>query len=407
MLPPLLTAVCAALLYILATAAAAAADGDPVLVFTREEVARCGRLRTPQATRNARTGAVHVVARCCGKNLCSAAAADRDEGGGSVRRRRRRRRRLDDDRDAMVVLKTSLDGGKTWGGFRTLSPAGARGYSNGAVLYDRLRDRIVSQYNHIPRGSTAPAFNATLYQRISTDDGTTWTAPRDITHFIAQCQPSVSNTQLVTAGSKTQTTSGRLVFAGHAHPDATHPRSLVCVWYSDDGGETYRSVYTNATNEVSVVVANTSSRTLYMNGRGTKPGTFPHRAEYLSHDDGATWSAAARASQLEEDDGGECERSLVNAGGTRLFSMEPRGKKRTQMVLSCSADGGSTWPESRAVNGDRRGGYSDLVVLGDKNLLAVWEDGAKPSDAPSDRAAGNFWAQRVAMAGLCEVGGVG
>ena len=48
-------------------------------------------------------------------------------------------------------LKTSHDGGKTWGNFQVLSPKGASSYSNAAILYDRTRKRLVVQYNYIPQ----------------------------------------------------------------------------------------------------------------------------------------------------------------------------------------------------------------------------------------------------------------
>ena len=77
------------------------------LVFTKEEVKRCTRIRTPSTLYNEDTGSIHVVARCCGINQCS--------GKGSTIHRRR----LDNDEDATVIMKTSTDGGATWGKFQT------------------------------------------------------------------------------------------------------------------------------------------------------------------------------------------------------------------------------------------------------------------------------------------------
>ena len=54
------------------------------------------------------------------------------------------------------------------------------------------------------------------------------------------------------------------------------------------------------------------------------------------------------------------------------------------MRIYCSRDEGHTWPSHVDV-GEARGGYSDMVGLGDgKHLLMVWEDGD-----------GNFNAERV------------
>ena len=112
-------------------------DSDVSLVFTKEEVKRCTRIRTPSTLYNEDTGSIHVVARCCGINQCS--------GKGSTIHRRR----LDNDEDATVIMKTSTDGGATWGKFQTLSPKGQNHYANGAGIYDRHRKRLVVQYNYI------------------------------------------------------------------------------------------------------------------------------------------------------------------------------------------------------------------------------------------------------------------
>ena len=123
-------------------------------------------------------------------------------------------RRLDNDKDASVIMKTSSDGGKTWGSLQTLSPQGQTHYANGAGLYDRVTKRLVVQYVFIPGGSTKPVKNATYFQITSNDDGRTWSNPRDITRLLAACNPGgTGNMQVQSAGSKVQTPTGRLVWA--------------------------------------------------------------------------------------------------------------------------------------------------------------------------------------------------
>merc|ERR1712146_335325 len=114
--------------------------------------------------------------------------------------------------------------------------------------------------------------------------------------------------------------------------------------------------------------------TLYMNGRGGKRFN-PYRTQYYSYDDGTSWTAGEK-SVLEEDAGG-CEGSVINYDNT-LFFLEPAGKKRTKMVMHCSRDQGKSWSYSTVINGDYRGGYSDMVGLDTGNILAVWEDGSHP-----------------------------
>merc|ERR1719235_2283422 len=91
-----------------------------------------------------------------------------------------------------------------------------------------------------------------------------------------------------------------------------------------------------------------------MNGRGGDRFS-PHRTDYWSVDDGATWTNGTK-SELLDDDGHGCERSLAFYDGT-IFALEPQGKKRKKMVMACSHDAGRTWGSSTLnLNGDARGG---------------------------------------------------
>ena len=360
-------------------------DSDVSLVFTKEEVKRCTRIRTPSTLYNEDTGSIHVVARCCGINQCS--------GKGSTIHRRR----LDNDEDATVIMKTSTDGGATWGKFQTLSPKGQNHYANGAGIYDRHRKRLVVQYNYIPQGSTAPVFNTTLWQIFSTDDGSTWSEPQNLSPMLKNCNPNINNMEVQTAGSKVQTESGRLVWAGHDHA------SNVCVWYSDDGGESYQTAKLIEGNEVSISIADAPKGVLYMNGRGGKRFE-PYRTDYYSYDNGASWTEGTK-SQLMDDDGG-CEGSILNVNGI-IYFMEPTDKGRTKMTMHCSKDQGKTWNSQITVNGDNRGGYSDMIALPSGIIVAVWEDGSHPlgqidtqhrhhhHHKPSDSDAGNFYSAQI------------
>ena len=316
-------------------------DAPPALVFTKSEVNDCTRIRTPQLMHNEHTGLFHVIARCCGPNMCSSKRGLIGDDAADVQTSvSGNRRHLDNDKDATVIMKTSADKGKTWGKLQTLSPSGRHSYSNGAGIYDVHRRRLVVQYNFIPRGSTKGAYNASLHQIHSDDDGKTWSTARDLTSFISKCQDSVQNTQLQSAGTKVQTPTGRLVFAGH-----DHSRSRVCVWYSDDGGESYKATLTEATNEVSIAVADTSSRTLYMNGRGGKQ-FLPNRAEYWSYDDGTTWSLGSRSEQTRS------ARSFETKGRPRRNPSMWRGANRAYRA-SCSSCRGA---KASALYSSRRPG---------------------------------------------------
>jgi|EP01046_Picozoa_sp_COSAG06_P000592 hypothetical protein len=192
--------------FVLALSARAAA----VVVFPPSEVAMCQLIRTPQMTVTP-TGVLLTA-------QCRVAAAN-----GTVN---------DDQHSAKVVSKFSRDMGRTWGPMQELTP---RGYSHGIAVYDRIRKRVLLQYQHHPNAD--PSENSTLHQRFSYDDGVTWGPERDITALVVRCNPHAPHgMQVASAGAHIQTSSGRMLFQSHAI-GTTH---LACRWWTDDGGETFR-----------------------------------------------------------------------------------------------------------------------------------------------------------------------
>jgi hypothetical protein len=341
---------------------------DVLEIFSKEEMDQCYRFRTPNLVRTP-NGDVHVIARCCGANLCSGKSTT----NGTLRSFENSEPSSvhvlhDNIKDCKVIMKSSKDGGTSWGWFQVLSPAGGTHYGNGGGLWDIKNNRLVVQFQLVPGGSTAPAVNVTTYQIYSYDQGGTWTEPIDINDQLALCNPDQGNMMMVSAGNKLTTPDGRLLWGYHDHA------GNICVVYSDNGGESYNvsQPTLNQGNEISITTSPTEKepKRLLINGRGDR-FFGDRRANYWSPDNGDTWSGPQKSS-LPDDDGKECERSLITYNGT-IYTCEPDGRKRREMTLSCSTDGGATYPNTRGLNGDKPGGYSDLSAFSDF-LLAVWED---------------------------------
>merc|ERR1712070_1112349 len=128
-------------------------------------------------------------------------------------------------------MKRSMDQGRTWLPMMYIT---GRGFSCAAAIYDSVRERIVLQFQQFR--STNPYTNSTLFQVTSTDAGETLSSIVDIQHMIDPCNNATPTKSLVAgaAGSRIQTSTGRLLFGGHN-------KGSICVWYSDDGGETYKT----------------------------------------------------------------------------------------------------------------------------------------------------------------------
>ena len=357
----------------------------PTRVFTDAELAQCGgKIRIPQLV--ATPSRILVVAQCrcwgfpvsksggCDHPNATAGAPpnDDDDGTGPAPRL------TDNMIYSKVVSKASADGGLTWTNFTVLTPLS---YSHGMPIYDRVAKQVVLQYQYHP--NVAPTVNSTYFQRLSRDDGLTWGPARNITADLAGCNPKAPvEMQVIAAGSKIQTASGRLMFSGHTHG---RTQGVACIWYSDDHGATYQTTPTFKGDEASFAELSPPGH-LVLNGRGLNFKWEPNRTNYFSADDGTTWTQGA-PSRLQDNTVFGCEAALLAVPAApaakqqqpTLYFSEPTGTDRTNLVMRCSHDGGKTWPGSLAVNGNKPAAYSALLPIADANsahgykLLAMWE----------------------------------
>ena len=339
------------------------ADFPIVDVFTQDELYECGgEIRIPQMT--VTPSGVLLIGQCRKTNSSAAHV-----GLG------------DDQTHCRVLSKFSSDNGLTWSPMKILTPE--VGHSHGVAVYDSVRKQTLLQWQYHP--NVDPSLNSTMYQAWSSDDGATWSPARDITSQLAGCNPAAPDLMMVgSAGSHVQSSSGRLLFFGHADRTA-------CRWWSDDGGLTYQTsdVYTG--NEAAV--AEFAPSQVYMTARGNVYPWAGNRTSSWSADDGATFTPPASAPITEAANNSfGCSVGLVadplpTAGGApaRLFQSLPAGPGRSNLIVRCSLDGGRTWPRLTHINPgatgkDAKAAYSALRLVepqgdgvGERLLLVVWE----------------------------------
>lgn len=291
---------------------------NATVVFTPAEIAACGFIRTPSPV-------------FTGKSVLLFAQCRVSTGGDGDANSAERPELKDDFRLCRMVMKRSRDMGRTWGAMQFVSPQST---GVGAAVFDRATQQVVLQYQLMPNAN--PYQGNTLLQVTSADDGATWSAPRDITPALAPCNTDSNNMICGGAGSRIQSSSGRLVFAGH---NGGHS---VCVWYSDDGGKTYTTSKTPIVgNEISLTEV--SPGTLYMNGRnGNHPSWAGNRSAWSSFDNGATWTNASATDLTDVNCEGAVVTANVNGEPVLLFS-EPHGPGRISYRIHCSRDKGKTW----------------------------------------------------------------
>ena len=326
-----------ALAALLMVASAGPVTDKPWPVFTAEEVRQCGRIRTPEIT--VTPSRLLLFAQCRSANASVGSTADTS-------------RAFDNMVHAKVVSKASIDNGRTWANFTVHTPVA---HSHGAAIYDRVAKQVVFQFQYHPNSN--PDNHSSYLQRVSHDDGLSWPGgTRDITAQLDGCNPHRPLGMMVeSGGSKIQSSSGRLLFAGHTLLSNVSGAGNSCVCLSDDHGATYHSSNLFQDNELSMVEL--APGRLLMNGRAGSNSWSPNRTQYFSVNDGTSWGEGHPTSLQDNhwpDNHNQkgCEAALIavpNLTGTTagsrppvLFFSEPTGPKRTGLVLRCSRDGGVT-----------------------------------------------------------------
>ena len=351
-------------------------------IYGDAAVQQCaGNFGSPKLQTNADFSKVYIISDCCAENGC----VEKPKNGG-----------LGDYSRGLyaVMMSGKVDysaGTITWDQktFTNVSVPYDGNPLQGAGVHsvrDKSRDRIVLFGMYKPSGDSRKSYNATYSIRFATDAGNgipIISEPFDITPQIKHCSPDPNNMMDVSAGTGTQTSSGRLLVPGHDHNDHG------TVFYSDDGGLTWNCSNIFDANEISVAEIPNEPGHIYITGR-PQHGWNPHRSSYWSTDNGLTFQGPVKCDDLftpGKDQKG-CERAMVagsdGKGSEYLISSEPFDKHRHNMYMACSRDGGHTWKNTLSVNDGAVAGYSNLVQLKDGNTAIAWQDKKAHAGQPSN-----------------------
>lgn len=229
----------------------------------------------------------------------------------------------DDKTKVEVWCKRSEDNGDTWKDPVRVTPqtSGLKtSYGDAGVVYDKTSGHILALVigqNGLWYGT--PEDPSHIWVVRSKDEGRTWEAPVDITHFIfgKDCPDPVRKNWgagFVASGNGTQLSSGRLMFSIAVRTtsvaDGTKSGQLQnFALFSDDGGYTWQlsdnsptangpvgeSGLTGCGDEAKIVEL--SDGRLYMQIRPNNTPTWHRRISY-SYDQGKTWTDAEIDTQL-------------------------------------------------------------------------------------------------------------
>lgn len=293
-----------------------------------------------------------------------------------------RKKSSSDTGDIDLVLKRSTDGGKTFSKQQIVWDDQENTCGNPCPVIDRESGTVFLLLTHNLGIDHEPKIIArtskgtrTVWISRSTDDGLTWSPPREIT---GDTKKPAWTWYATGPGAGIQLRSGRLVVPCD-HIEAESKRFFSHVIYSDDHGASWKLGGTAgpACNECEVVERSDGSLLLNMRNYNRQ---HPCRAIATSQDGGLTWSAVAYDETLIES---VCQASMrrgpaKDGGGPGpiLFSNPARTNKRENLTLRASDDEGRTWPIARVV-WPSPAAYSCLAVLPDRTILCLYERGEK------------------------------
>jgi sialidase-1 len=292
---------------------------------------------------------------------------------------------LRDHAENDIVLKRSVDDGRTWGPLQVVDEDGVNALNNPTAVLLRETGRVLLMYQHYPQGfderkaepgHDGPRICRTLVS-YSDDDGASWSQPSDVTAQVKR--PTVATSTATGPGIGIQLARGR--HAGRIlMPFNQGPYGAWKVYaaISDDLGKTWRYGQTapegasGHANEVQF--AELSDGSILLNARNQ--GGERLRKISISKDGGETWSPTVTDPVLVEP---VCQASLLRYPGSGapsqdvlLFSNPASRTSRTNGTIRLSRDEGKTWPVTRVLYPGSFA-YSCLVALPNDRAGCLFE----------------------------------
>lgn len=290
-----------------------------------------------------------------------------------------------DSGDIDMLVRRSTDHGRTWSEPEVVWDDGENTCGNPCPVVDRSTGTIwlTMTWNAGARKEKEiePGYGSNsrrVFVTSSSDDGRTWSSPREITTSVKDKKWSWYATgpgagiQLIHGEHP-----GRLVIpCDHKLPTDKGLRYRSHVIYSDDQGKTWQlgGVAPEAeVNECEVVEL--SGGRLMLNMRNYT-SSIPARQIALSDDAGSSWHSQRHDKYLVEP---RCQASLRRyrwpedqSPGILLFSNPAHPQKRVNMTLRASFDDGQTWPVNRQLYAGSSA-YSCLEVLANGEIACLYE----------------------------------
>ena len=269
-----------------------------------------------------------------------------------------------DHADVDLVMRRSLDGGRTWSNLTVLFNDDEHTIGNPCPVVDQRTGTIWLPFCRN---------NRSILMTSSEDAGLTWSEPVDITSVAKKKEWHWVGTG---PGHGIQLQSGRLLIPSWAdETPQLGERQTSYVFYSDDSGQTWSvggALTSNQSDECEVVELHDG--TVYMNARSRQ--NQKKRAVAISGDGGLSWSPITFDPLLPEP---SCQGAVVRfmhrtpsqtSSLVLVFPLNPNA--RQNLTAHLSNDEGLTWALRRPIYAGPAA-YSDLTVNEDQQILCLFE----------------------------------
>lgn len=310
------------------------------------------------AVEGVKSAVYRIPAMCVAPNGDIVVAADaRRVGGGD----------LNHAKPIDIAIRRSKDGGKTWSApefswrWKWDDEEHWAG-SDPSFIVDMKTKKIFLFYNVWESKKNHGVFQ--FFVQESSDNGKTWSKPRDISKDIAFPEWPFGKKQreggfiFITSGTGIQTKDGTLLHT------LVHVNDGNALFGSEDHGKTWKPIGKPVKKGDECKVVELRDGTWMINSRWRGGG----RQIHTTKDRGKTWESYYDDKLSDP----QCNAQIMRVGKVLLFSNCKSPNRRHNLHVRASLDDGKTWNEGVCIC---PGGaaYSDICLLPDRKLGVVYE----------------------------------